>query len=263
MKIYAFSDIHGQWELFDKILKHIKKDNEEYLCYFLGDACDRGPDGYKIMTYLLEHSEQFVYLKGNHEDMFVRAAREFLSQAQEEGYSGSQWAARFDWNAADVMFGGPDMYLHWRNGGESTFASWMRAGCPTKILKQLDSLPLMEELSIIDGDNDTITRVYDMCHAGCKMKDWNEEVEDALLWDRDHFFQEWKFETNGVQHVLIHGHTPIPHMPIHFLKMNNMNTTMPIRYNSKIDLDTGCFHSGIINLFDIGEDVFFTFSKDS
>ena len=95
------------------------------------------------------------------------------------------------------------------------------------------------------------------------MQEWNDEVEDALLWDRDHFFQEWKFETDGVPHILIHGHTPIPHMPTHFRKENGMKSTKPLRYNNgtKIDLDTACFHTGAVNLFDIGEDVFFTFYR--
>lgn len=263
MKVYAFSDIHGQGELFDLIVEFMERDRTQYLCYFLGDACDRGPDGYRIMEHLLANPEKFVYIKGNHEDMFVRAAREFIKMAEEEGYTPSEFAARYNWRAEDVMFGGSDMYLHWRNGGETTFASWMKAGCPIKILHQLDELPLMEELSIQDGDVDNVTRIYDMCHAGCKMQEWNDEVEDALLWDRDHFFQEWKFETDGVPHILIHGHTPIPHMPTHFRKENGMKSTKPLRYNNgtKIDLDTACFHSGVVNLFDIGEDVFFTFYR--
>ena len=53
MKVYAFSDIHGQGELFDLIVEFMERDHTQYLCYFLGDACDRGPDGYRIMEHLL------------------------------------------------------------------------------------------------------------------------------------------------------------------------------------------------------------------
>lgn len=263
MKVYIFSDIHGQGELFDKILDHMEK-NKPYVCFFLGDACDRGPDGYKIMQYLLGHPEEFVYLKGNHEDMFVHAAREFIEMAKEEGYSAAEFANRFNYDPDNVMFGGHEMQLHYRNGGAPTFASWMKAGCPTDILYQLDALSVMESASLAISNVDEPMVVFDMCHAGCLMEDWDNDVEEAAIWDRNHFFQEWKKNDDGVPHILIHGHTPIIHMPTYFRKENGMSTIKPLRYNNgtKIDMDTACFHYGVINLFDVGEDEFIRFYKD-
>lgn len=258
MKIYAMSDLHGQGELFHKALDWMEKEsNGDYTCFYLGDAVDRGPDGWEIMNYLLDHSDKFVYIKGNHEDLFVQAMKEYLSICDEEGYTPMEYITRCG-SVADAMFSGSDMMLHYRNGGEPTFTSWMKAGCPRKYIKLLSELPVFEELEIIDGDAEKVTRIYDFCHAGCKMQEWNAEDEEAAIWSRDHFFQKWSGETDGVKHILVHGHTPVCHMPMTFRKENGVKATQALRYNegTKIDLDCACFHYGCLNLYDIGEDVF-------
>lgn len=258
MKIYAMSDLHGQGELFHKALDWMEKEsNGDYTCFYLGDAVDRGPDGWEIMNYLLDHSDKFVYIKGNHEDLFVQAMKEYLSVCEEEGYTPMEYATRCG-DVVDIMMGGSDMMLHYRNGGEPTFASWVKAGCPRKYIKLLSELPVFEGLEIMDGDAEEVTRIYDFCHAGCKMQEWNAEDEEAAIWSRDHFFQKWNGETDGVKHILVHGHTPVCHMPMTFRKENGVKATQALRYNegTKIDLDCACFHYGCLNLYDIGEDVF-------
>lgn len=258
MKIYAMSDLHGQGELFHKALDWMETESGgDYVCFYLGDAIDRGPDGWEIMNYLLDHSDKFVYIKGNHEDMFVQSMKEYLNICEEEGYSPMEYATRCG-DIIDIMFSGSDMVLHYRNGGEPTFSSWISAGCPRKYIKLLSELPVFENLEIIDSNAEQVTRIYDFCHAGCKMKEWNDEDEDAAIWNRDHFFQKWSLETNGVKHILVHGHTPVCHMPIAFRKENGVKASQALRYNegTKIDLDCACFHYGCLNLFDIGEDVF-------
>lgn len=67
MSRYAFSDLHGQYELWKQIVNYID-DSDEVYC--LGDCIDRHRDGAKI---LLEMStdERFTLLAGNHEQMMV------------------------------------------------------------------------------------------------------------------------------------------------------------------------------------------------
>lgn len=262
MKIYAMSDLHGQSELFGKALAWMEQESDgDYICFFLGDAIDRGPDGWRIMNHLLNNPEKFVYIKGNHEDLFVNSMKEYLEICEEEGYTPTEFAKRYNWDGADIMFGGSDMMLHYRNGGEPTFTSWLKAGCPRKYIKLLSNLPVFEELEIMDGDSTEVTRIYNFCHAGCTIQEWNDEDEECAIWSRSHFFQPWKAETNGAKHTLVHGHTPVCHMPTHFRKENGMKVTRALRYNegTKIDLDCACFHYGCLNLFDIGEDVFHQF----
>jgi serine/threonine protein phosphatase 1 len=79
MKHYVMSDIHGMGSLFDEVMSFLNE-QDEYQLIFLGDACDRGTDGYRIMKSLLENPN-VIYLKGNHEDLFVKAVHEAKAQA--------------------------------------------------------------------------------------------------------------------------------------------------------------------------------------
>ena len=53
MDIFAFSDIHGQKELFNKIYNWFNGRSAPCKCYLLGDACYRGEFGYSIINPLL------------------------------------------------------------------------------------------------------------------------------------------------------------------------------------------------------------------
>ena len=55
MNHYVISDIHGMSDLFDKAMNYLEEDKEPYQLIYLGDACDRGPDGYRIMKQLLRN----------------------------------------------------------------------------------------------------------------------------------------------------------------------------------------------------------------
>ena len=67
MKTIAFSDLHGNYELWTAI-KNYYSDNDTLI--FLGDACDRGPDGIKIMQEMFK-DKRVIYLLGNHEQMLL------------------------------------------------------------------------------------------------------------------------------------------------------------------------------------------------
>jgi hypothetical protein len=45
--------------------------------YFLGDAGDRGPEPWETIKAIAQDS-QFIYLKGNHEDMLVDALKDAI-----------------------------------------------------------------------------------------------------------------------------------------------------------------------------------------
>ena len=67
MKTVAFSDLHGNYKLWETIKNYY---NDDDILIFLGDACDRGPDGIKIMLEMLK-DKRVIYLMGNHEDAFL------------------------------------------------------------------------------------------------------------------------------------------------------------------------------------------------
>ena len=61
MSIYAFADLHGNGLLWDKIKAFLKPEDR---AYFLGDAIDRGPDGWRIMNEIIA-DERITYIKEN------------------------------------------------------------------------------------------------------------------------------------------------------------------------------------------------------
>lgn len=67
--IYACSDLHGQFKLFLKMLDEINFSSNDTL-YILGDTIDRGPEGIKILQFIMQY-DNIILLLGNHELMLV------------------------------------------------------------------------------------------------------------------------------------------------------------------------------------------------
>lgn len=74
MSVYACADLHGMMELYKQIKAFLKPDD---IVYFLGDAGDRGSEPWEMIKTIYA-DPQFIYLKGNHEDMLVGAMHDFL-----------------------------------------------------------------------------------------------------------------------------------------------------------------------------------------
>ena len=71
--IYVMSDIHGDRDKFEKIMKKIELKPDDKL-YVLGDIIDRGKDGIGILLELKKMDNAIVLL-GNHEWMFLNAIK--------------------------------------------------------------------------------------------------------------------------------------------------------------------------------------------
>lgn len=67
--IYVISDIHGEFDLFIKMLKKINFSRNDRLI-ILGDVLDRGSQPIKIIEYVME-KDNIKLLMGNHEKMFL------------------------------------------------------------------------------------------------------------------------------------------------------------------------------------------------
>ena len=73
-KVYAISDLHGQYELWEQIKNYC---DETDTIYCLGDCADRGARGLDIILEALA-DERVIYLCGNHEEMFEIVMSEYL-----------------------------------------------------------------------------------------------------------------------------------------------------------------------------------------
>lgn len=70
MAFAVFSDIHGNLEALEAIIKHARKNKKIKNLYFLGDAIALGPDSSACLKLLKKHDVKCV--SGNHEQRVVR-----------------------------------------------------------------------------------------------------------------------------------------------------------------------------------------------
>lgn len=210
MSIYCCSDLHGSKELYNKIINFIMPEDTLVI---LGDLCDRGLAGYEIMEDALKR-ENVIYLKGNHEDLFVKAAREHIDSKNHSIF----------WRKA-----------HFENGGKLTFNKWRADGCPKNILNQLDNL---EDSAVYTNINNQ--KIY-LTHSG--------NLQDPL-WDRKHFRIKQTIEDNT---LYIHGHTPIGIMRDLKFYDKTAKPMAPFVYNDghKINIDCGTPYTRLIVLLNL------------
>lgn len=226
-KHYAIADIHGMYDIYEQVCAMLQPDD---VVYFLGDAADRGYACFKTMKAIYSNP-QWIYLKGNHEDMMNKALRQHLGEDFEVYYS--------------------PMELWFNNGGNKTFYEWLEDGADLTWATRLDKLPLQAEYT----NKKDIT--FHMSHAGFTLGafPWG----DDLLWNRNHFYKKWD-EEKYPNDICIHGHTPIEYLlkKISYKEeLKHYNPKQPeakIYCNGhKIDIDNGVFYTGATVLYDLDE----------
>ena len=102
-RTFACSDLHGMYSLYIQINDFLKSDD---IVYFLGDAVDRGPKPWQLFKAIMNNS-QWIYLKGNHEDMLAEAIIEYF-----------ETDGRPDYYCQNLM----------SNGGAQTLSNWIMDG---------------------------------------------------------------------------------------------------------------------------------------
>ena len=185
-------------------------------------------------------------IKGNHEDMLVKAMKDYIKY---ETYGGGH----FD-------------LLCW-NGGASTFNGWINDGAKSGWYHYLRKLPLYLEYKNKNG----ITIM--LCHAGFTPAKEPFPANEDLLWDREHIY-----DTAEGEGICVHGHTPISEYLI--LRLDNANNFLPpdrqfsYSYNGgalwycdnhKVDIDCCSYMSGktvLLNLDTFDEHIFTVDKED-
>ena len=185
--IYAFSDLHGNYNLLRQIKSFIKE-NDVVIC--LGDCCDRGPDGIQIIQEILKDS-RFIYLMGNHEAMLVDAIDKSLIQD----------------NISFRYFDRYDMEILKHNGTIPTLQAY-------QLLPEDERKYLFQKLLTLPSlaiHNTKDNKEIFLCHAGADARTiFNQNADDKILyWDRKHIATEkWDIEKYPNTYI-IHGHTPV------------------------------------------------------
>ena len=219
-KHYALSDLHGCYDYLSAIKNYI---NEDDFVFFLGDAADRGPQGWDCIKSI-RYNENFKYLCGNHEDMLRKAMIEYYDKDSE----------RLD-SPLDLL-----MY----NGGMSTFNEWIEEGAKHEWISYLESLPLTHIYTNLHGQKIILS------HAGftpvTKLNLFPRRKE--ILWSRDHFNDDW---VGGEKTYIVHGHTPTPHLDAKDRDFSNDWGAISYCGGRKFCIDNGTVWTGVCTLFDL------------
>ena len=228
MAVYAVADLHGMYELYEKICAKLKPEDK---VIFLGDAGDRGPEGWRLIRAILDNP-QWIYLKGNHEDMLVNAIDELC--AFDEGLYGYAYL------------------LSSSNGGSQTVEDCIQDNEGLDVIERLRALPLVYHYYSPSGVE------YWCTHAGyTPINDTYSPPKETqkLLWDRNHLY-----DTNipyRKNFYIIHGHTPVEYSHNYAFDGDFMDRkyNSPYLYGNgmKIDIDAGAFYTHQTFLFNLDE----------
>lgn len=208
-RIFLTSDIHGHYSMFEELLDKIKL-TKKALLIILGDSCDRGPKTYELYKkyYDLEKEGYNIkHLRGNHEDMLIKAM---------ESGDNDHWYRN----------GGEKTQKSFYNNSENrdtlTFEEWLeREGIKSVkwFVEWLDRIPIM-----ISGEKNLFV------HAAFDTTKGEDEQEHRfLIWDRNDFWTN-----NKTGKAIYFGHTPSKDGKIrHYV-------------NDVHCIDTGSYKNGII-----------------
>lgn len=174
--IYVMSDLHGQYDMFIRMLELIKFNTNDTM-YILGDIVDRGPKSIEIYRYIKER-DNIILLKGNHEDMMYNAL---------------------------IPYGRSGKSLWYSNGGTAT-AAQMREMTPQDKQEMIEYLGQLPYAEVVEVNNIK----YVLCHAGLVDYKDVETIDEAIKTNIQDDMILWlrpcsdEFEDC----VIIHGHTP-------------------------------------------------------
>ncbi len=214
--LYVLSDIHGEFEMFQILLKDY--DQEKHQLILIGDLLDRGAKSKEclLLGKKLVEEQQAVYLKGNHEDLFLR----FLEDPEN----------RY-----------PNYIL---NGGGETIESLLHPGAvaeysPTEISMMIQSrykslINFLKELPLYIEWGD-----YLFVHAGVNLekKDWKDTSVQDFMWIRKEFHENH----NNTDKIIVFGHTPTSYL------YHDIEATKLWHSDRKIGIDGGGVYGGSIH----------------
>lgn len=214
--VYAISDIHGEFELFEDLIKYY--DKELHQLVLIGDLNDRGPKTKDCFFLGMELVEKYdaIYLRGNHEEYFLQ----FLNNPE-------------DWFPSYI-----------RNGGKETMESLLHKGAteeysPTEIAMMIRSrykelIDFLAARPLFFEWND-----YIFVHAGVDLtkKDWHETSPHDFIWIREAFHKG----KNNTGKTIVFGHTITP------MLHGDMETTDLWLSDNKIGIDGGAVFGGSVH----------------
>ncbi|WP_313808486.1 metallophosphoesterase [Sphingobium sp.] len=223
LRVYAIGDIHGRDDLLGALLDQITQDEADRpplprLLVLLGDLVDRGPQSAQVIKRAMELARaggNVRFLKGNHEEMFIAAAR---GDAQ-----AAHFFRRFGGIETLASYGLPPHESTAMD--DKALAQWMLAHIPRDHIDFLDGFPDMLPV----GD-------YLFVHAGVRPRLALEaQIPADLRWIRGDFLKH----RQHFGKMIVHGHS--------------ISEDVDVQPN-RIGIDTGAFYSGRLTAIGLEND---------
>ena len=233
-KIFVISDLHGQYDLFLKLLEKINLKREDLLV-IMGDICDRGEKSYEIYMKcmkMIKLGYNLKFILGNHEDMLLEDLKNHYPLRYETEYSFYRHSKYFE---------NKDM-KDWHEENFLEEIEWL--------VKWLKNCPL-----VISGNENIFV------HAGLDLnKGLEKQEKETVLWTREEFWLMENVELEEYKGKNIYfGHTP------------NINGRISKKTDRIKGIDCGAFFTHFLGCIEVKsqeeiyvyEDEFIQFSEVS
>lgn len=216
---YVISDIHGEYDLFIKLLEKISfnKSDTMIIC---GDIIEKGPDSIKLLKYIRKQSNM-IFIIGNHEYDFLKYYNNVMKNLDD------------NFDEKEVLY---KINLYFPS--ESFQLDW-------------DDLQWLEKCPFYYENNDFIC-----VHAGISLNENNEVIDpvcndaNVLVYDRN--FKNSKLVVNNSKCVF-YGHTPTSYLINEFkiitYKRDGVDKPKSVKDFYKIHLDCGTYLGGVLGCF--------------
>ncbi len=220
MATYVMGDIHGEYDMFLRMLDKIGLKDSDRL-YLMGDVVDRGPHPMKILLKIME-MPNVIPIVGNHELMALDGLKFLNSEITEETIKDAD---------AETL----DNLLLWQqyNGGETTIKEFRTLNAEQRkaVIDFIPEFSIYEELNV--GGQE-----YLLVHGGLGGYSPEKTIDDYSLHDIT-----WNHADYDIKYfddvIVVTGHTPTQ-----MIKGNNKHGYI-YRKNNHIAVDCGaCFRGG-------------------
>ena len=214
---YFVSDIHGEYDLFMKLLDKVRFSDSDTM-YVLGDIIDKGSSSIKLVDFI-RRKPNIKAILGNHEFMFLKY------------YDGLMRSVKNANDIAEVLHKLQDYFSN-----DKEVLSW-------EAVDYIESLPFYIE-----------TDDFICVHAGVETDEngvilpMKTQIPEVMVYSRN--FKEKYFPIAAENKPVLFGHTPCSYEngSGKFIKTSKEGITSPknLADYSKIRLDCGGFLTGVL-----------------
>lgn len=230
--IYCISDIHGQYNLYMKMLEKIGLEQSDTL-FILGDVIDRGEQGIKVLLDIM-HRNNVISLLGNHEYMMYNVITK---------------------DSEDVKISNSVEYYLWKmNGGEKTYNDYLnlQENDRNSIIKYLENAYIIvPQLKVSEHCFMLVhsTHPAEYIDNPVKMHDIRKEELERVIWKREYIVEQGEEEEircyvpdekYDPDTILVTGHTPTPHIDKDGFMQRGYGIIYYNDAGNLIDIDCGC-----------------------